>query len=214
MARPQTDIEAGQKLILNIVEGLIRKRGAVEVTLQEVATEADMSQSNIYRFFDSKEALWEAVAESWFRDKVEIMEEVTASDLPVEQKLYDFFARRFVLMRDKYRSEPELFKSYCELGEEHFEVVKSYLDLGDHYLAMIISEAMDEGYFQGLTIDETVSLINMMVQSYVSADTLMRVTDKLTVNKLQIIIGVIFSGLHNEASQILKKKHSDLHLVS
>ncbi len=214
MARPQTDIEAGQKMILDIVEQLVRKRGAVEVTLQEIASEADMSQSNIYRFFESKEALWEAIAESWFHDKVAIMEEVTSSDLPVEQKLYEFYARRFVLMRSEYFEEPELFKSYTELGKAHFEVVKSYLDLGDHYLAMIISEAMDNGYFSGLTIDETVSLINLMVESYTNVDTLVHIPDKLTVEKLQTIIGVIFSGLNNESHKILRKDQTDLHLVS
>jgi len=214
MARPQTDIEAGQTMLLGIVEELIRKRGAVEVTLQEIAGEAGMSQSNIYRFFDSKEALWEAIAESWFKEKIEIMETVTVSNAPIEQKLYDFFAKRFVLMRDRYMQEPELFTSYCELGNQHFEVVRGYIDLGDHYLAMLISEAMDQGYFKGLTIDETVSLINQMVHPYCSPENITYLIDKLSEQKLLHIIGTIFSGLGEQSLQKISSVSVNLHLVS
>lgn len=214
MARPQTDIEAGQKMILDIVEQLIRKRGAIEVTLQEIAREADMSQSNIYRFFESKEILWEAIAENWFADKVKIMEEVTASDLPVETKLYEFFARRFILMRESFLEEPDLFRSYCELGDQHYDVVVGYIDLGDHYLAMIVSEAMDHGYFKGLTIDAAVSFVNLMVHPYVRPDSLIQMHEKIPVEKLKTIIAVILTGLDADTENFLSRDKADLHLVS
>lgn len=210
MARPQTDIEAGQKMILGVVEQLIRKRGAIEVTLQEIAREADMSQSNIYRFFDSKETLWEAIAENWFKDKIAIMESVTASLSPVEVKLYDFFARRFTLMRDDFVADPELFKSYSELGDQHYEAVVGYIDLGDHYLAMLISECMDAGYFKGLTIDEAVSLINQMVQPYCNPDLMIHLVDKLSERKLATIIGTILSGLGEQSMMIEHKVRLNL----
>lgn len=214
MARPQTDIEAGQKMILGIVEQLIRKRGAVEVTLQEIAREADMSQSNIYRFFESKEILWEAIAENWFADKVQIMEDVTASDLPVEVKLYEFFARRYISMRKSFMEEPDLFRSYCELGNQHFDVVIGYIDLGDHYLAMIVSEAMDHGYFKGLTIDAAVSFVNLMVHPYVNPDNLIQMHEKMPVEKLKTIIAVILTGLEANIEQLITSDKADLHLVS
>ena len=136
MARPQTDIDAGRALLLDQVEELVRKRGSADIAMNELAAAAGMSPSNLYRFFDSKEALMEAVAEKWFAEKVAIMEEVAASDLPVRDKLFSFFARRFVIMNARFNDEPELFKSYCELGEQYFEVVRGYVDLGDHYLAV------------------------------------------------------------------------------
>ncbi len=81
MARPQTDIEAGRAELLEVVDDLIRKRGAVDISMSDLAAAAGMSPSNLYRFFDSKEALLEAVAERFFDEKVRIMVEVTESDL-------------------------------------------------------------------------------------------------------------------------------------
>jgi AcrR family transcriptional regulator len=204
MARPQTDIEAGRAELLEVVDDLIRKRGAVDISMSDLAAAAGMSPSNLYRFFDSKEALLEAVAERFFDEKVRIMVEVTESDLPVRQKMYDYFARRFIVMVEKYEAEPDLLKSYLEIGQQYFEVVRGYVDLGDHYLALIVAEAMEQGYFTGLSIDETVSLINQMVHCYTNPEAIIFIrNNKLRVEKLALIVDAIFDGLSSQASAAL-----------
>jgi len=196
MARPQTDIDAGRTALLEVVDDLIRKRGAVDISMTDLAAAAGMSPSNLYRFFDNKEALLEAVAERFFAEKVRIMVEVTESDLPVREKMYQYFARRYLAMVEQYEDEPDLLKSYLEIGQQYFEVVRGYVDLGDHYLSLIVAEAMEQGYFDGLSIDEAVSLINQMVQCYTNPDALFYVgTTKLKVEKLAIIVDAIFLGL-------------------
>ncbi|WP_430445145.1 TetR/AcrR family transcriptional regulator [Sphingorhabdus contaminans] len=207
MARPQTDIEAGRAELLEVVDDLIRKRGAVDISMSDLAAAAGMSPSNLYRFFDSKEALLEAVAERFFDEKVRIMVEVTESDLPVRDKMYEYFARRFVVMVEKYEAEPELLKSYLEIGQQYFEVVRGYVDLGDHYLALIVAEAMEQGYFTGLSIDEAVSLINQMVHCYTNPEAIVYIgMNKLRVEKLARIIDAIFNGLGAQASAELTKE--------
>ena len=203
MARPQTDIEAGRKLLLATVEKMIGERGAIDISMTELAAAAGMSPSNVYRFFESKEAMLEAVAEDWFADKVAVMEEVSESDMAARDKMMAFFSRRFALMRARYESDPELFESYCALGSEHFEVIRGYVDLGDHYLAMIVADAMEEGYFEGLSIDQCVSLINQMVTPYCNPDTMMMIMHNLSEEKLSVIIDTIFAGM--KGPQITQK---------
>ena len=196
MVRPHTDIEAGRNALLEVVDNLIRQRGAVDISMTDLAAAAGMSPSNLYRFFDNKEALLEAVAERFFAEKIQIMVEVTESDLPVRDKMYQYFARRYLAIVEQYEAEPDLLKSYLEIGQQYFEVVRGYVDLGDHYLAIIVAEAMEQGYFEGLSIDETVSLINQMVQCYTNPDTLFYIgTIKLSVTKLALIVDAIFLGL-------------------
>ncbi len=196
MARPHTDIEAGRIALLEVVDDLVRKRGSVDISMTDLAAAAGMSPSNLYRFFDNKEALLEAVAERFFAEKVRIMVEVAESDLPVRDKMYQYFARRYLAIVEQYEAEPDLLKSYLEIGHQYFEVVRGYVDLGDHYLSIIVAEAMEQGYFEGLSIDEAVSLINQMVQCYTSPDILFRVgTTKLSVTKLAMIVDAVFLGL-------------------
>jgi AcrR family transcriptional regulator len=196
MARPQTDIEATRNQLLEIVDDLVRHRGSAEISMTDLAAAAGMSPSNLYRFFENKEALMEAVAGKWFAAKIRIMEEVTAADLPVRDKMLAFFARRFTAMVEQYEAEPQLLKSYLEIGEQNFEVIRGYVDLGDHYLALIVAEAMEQGHFEELSIDQTVSLINQMVNCYINPDAIINIgTSKLTVEKLTMIVDVIFAGL-------------------
>ena len=208
MARPQTDIEATRHRLLEVVDDLVRQRGSADISMTDLAAAAGMSPSNLYRFFENKEALLEAVAEKWFAEKIWIMEEVTASDLPVREKMYQYFARRFALMVQQYEAEPELLKSYLEIGNQYFEVVRGYVDLGDHYLALIVAEAMEQGHFEGLSIDESVSLINQMVHCYTNPDAIISIgTGKLKAEKLARIVDTIFAGLSATVSEARHDAH-------
>ena len=195
MARPQTDLDSGREALLELMVGLIEERGSSAFTMTELAARADMSTANLYRYFASKEALIEAVAEHWFQPKVEIMEEVVASDLAPRRKMYEFYARRFALMKSEWERDPVVFANYVELGKEHFELVRSYVDLGDHYLAMIIGEAMAEGYFAGLSIDEAISLVNQMTGAYVNIGAMELIMPRLSTDKLARIVDAVFDGL-------------------
>jgi TetR/AcrR family transcriptional regulator, repressor of the ameABC operon len=214
MARPQTDIEAGRQELLDIADDLVRKRGGVDLSMTELASAAGMSPSNLYRFFESKEALMEAAAGRWFAPKIAIMEDVVAAALPPREKLYQFFARRFILLRDQFRDDPDFFKSYLELGQQHFEVVRGYVDLGDHYLAIIAAEAMDDGHLPGLSIDEAVSLINQMVQCYCNPDALLYLDPKLSEEKLGRIIDTILIGLGHEFGSAANNDQPHIKVVS
>jgi AcrR family transcriptional regulator len=200
MPTSDTDIATGRAALLQAVDDIVRQRGAVDISMPELAAAVGMTPSNMQRFFESKEALLEAVAERWFADKIQIMEEVCASDLPLRDKMHAFFARRFVSMVEQYEAEPALFKSYLEIGNVHYEEVRGYIDLGDHYLSMLVAEAMEEGHFPNLSIDEAVSLINQMLHTYINPDVILNIgIAKLTVEKLGKIIDTIFIGLGQSA---------------
>ena len=195
MARPQTDIEAGREHLLDIVEAMIEERGNAGFTVTELAARAGMSPASLYRYFEGKEAVIEAVAERWFRPKVAIMEEVLASDLPPRRKMYEFYARRFAEIRELWERDPVTFATYCELAQEHFEQVRSYIDLGDHYLGEIIAEAMADDHFAGLEVDEAISLINQMTACYTIITVMQPIMPRLSTAKLARIIDAVFDGL-------------------
>ena len=181
--------------LIGIALRIVEERGGQGLTMNELAARAGLSSAHLSRHFESKDALLEAIAEHWFRPKVAIMDAVMASDLPARRKMYEFFARRFVRLRDTYQADPAAFQMYIEIGQEHFELVRSYVDLGDHYLGEIIGEAMGEGYFAGLGVDEAISLVNQMCTLYVNVGAMPMVMDRLSEDKLARIIDAVFDGL-------------------
>lgn len=195
MARPQTDIDAGREQLLDLVIAMIEERGSMSLTMTELAGRAGMSTANLYRYFPGKDALIEAVAERWFQPMVQTMEDVVASDLPPRRKMYEFYARRFVYLRDMWARDAVAFATYCEIGEENFELVRGYVDLGDHYLGTIIGEAMADGHFAGLDLDTAISLVNQMVATYCNISAMQLIMHRLSEEKLARIVDAVFDGL-------------------
>jgi len=176
---------------------LIEQHGG-EVTRSALTAAAGVSRARVEALCPDETDLFDAVIETWFAEPTAIMEEVLASDLPPNRKMYEFFARRFLLQRSRFRADPAAFKVYCELGTTHFERVRSYIDLADHYLCELIAQAQAEGAFAGLAIDEALSLINQMVHPYTMAEILTYLDERLSEEKLGRIVDTMFAGLLGE----------------
>jgi TetR/AcrR family transcriptional regulator, repressor of the ameABC operon len=180
--------------LARIAFDLLRQRGS-EVTPDMLATETGMSRHRVEAIFGDEADLFDAVAELWFRPLTEIMEEVLASNLPVNRKMYEFFARRFVHVREVYRADPAFYRLLMDLGSRHIERVRSYIDLADHYTCELIAQAQDEGFFEGLAIDRALTLINQMVGCYTIPDVLPMIDNRLSEDKLAAIVDTLFAGL-------------------
>lgn len=73
--------------------------------------------------------------------------------------------------------------------------MRSYVDLADHYLCELIAQAQVEGAFEGLAIDDALSLINQMVVPYTMAEILTYMDHRLSEEKLGRIVDTLFAGL-------------------
>ncbi|MDJ0978239.1 MAG: hypothetical protein QNI87_06865 [Erythrobacter sp.] len=189
--------DSERKRIAQMVLDLVKERGT-EISYLVAFTESGLARSRFEQIFADYDELFDAVAQIWLSPHMKVMEEVLASDLPPPRKMYEFYRRRFVISRDRFREDPELYTVISEMGAANFEKVRSYVDLADHYLAELIVQAQADGYFSGLEIDEALSLVNQMIATYSMPDAIIYLGDKLTEDKLARIIDTIFTGLSGE----------------
>ena len=173
----------------------LMERTGQEVTRNRLAAELKIAHARLDMVFPEEADLLEAVTAEWFAPKLAVMDEVMATDLPPRRKMYEFVARRFQLLRQNYRDDPGTFNLYVEMGERYFEYARGYIDLADHYLCELIAEAQAEGYLAGLDVDTALSLINQMVNCYLQPYMIAMIEDKLSEDKLALIIAAIFDGL-------------------
>lgn len=197
MPLSEETLQAERKRIAQMVLDLVRERGA-EISYSVALAESGLSRARFEQIFPDYDELFDAVAQIWLGASLQVMEEVIASDLPPNRKMYEFYRRRFVIARDRFEKDPATFALLCEMGAANFERVRSYVDLADHYLCEIIVEAQADGYFAGLEIDQALSLINQMVQPYTMPDALLYIAPKLSEEKLARIVDTIFIGLSGE----------------
>ncbi len=194
------EMDSERRELITLAMQLTQRRGE-EASVAHLAAQPGVTRAMVARHFADDSELFDAVVEAWYAPDIAIMEETVASDLPVERKLYEFFARRFVRERARYREDPALFALYCELGSARFEQVRGYIDLADHYLSELIAQAQAEGYFSGLTISRALTLINQMVICYTSPQLLLMLEERLTESKLAAIIDTLFAGLEGGDSK-------------
>lgn len=190
----QTEIDRERERLADLALAMAARRGE-ETTRAALAGETRQTRARIEAIFPEEEDLFDAVVERWFAPEIAIMEEVIASDLRVNRKLYEFIVRRFQRRRAEYKRDPALYRGLCELGAARFERVRSFVDLADHYLCEIIAEAQAEGHFAGLGIDEARSLINQMAICYTLPDMISMLEDRLDERKLASIVDTLFAGL-------------------
>lgn len=200
MALSEAAREEERQRIAQMVLDLVKERGT-EIPYALAISESGLSRSRFEQVFEDYDDLFDAIAKTWLQPQMAVMEEVLATDLPPIRKMYEFFRRRFIINRDRFQQDPEFFTIICEMGAANFERVRSYVDLADHYQCEIIVQAQAEGFFSGLTIDQSLSLINQMVTNYTLPDAMIYLGDKLTEEKLARIIDTIFIGLSSEAGE-------------
>ncbi len=190
----EADIARERERLTDLAIELASRRGE-ETTRAVLAAETRLSRARIETVFPDEEDLFDATVERWFEPELAIMEEVMASDLPSNRKLYEFIVRRFDRRRMEFRRDPGLYRLLCELGAARFERVRSFVDLADHYLCEIIAEAQADGHFAGLEIEQARSLISQMAICYTMPDLIPMLEDRLTEDKLAAIVDTLFAGL-------------------
>ena len=188
------DIEDDRKRLVHKAMDLINRRGQA-VTKGALASDTGSSRARIDALFPEEDDLFGAIVDEWFAPDTAIMEEVVASDLPPRDKLYEFFARRFRIEKARHDADPALFALYLELGTDHFDHVEGYIALADHYLAEIIAQGQADGYFEGLSIEQALSLINQMTMAYTSHSLMTMLAPRLNEVKLGQIVDTICAGL-------------------
>ncbi|MFD1418306.1 TetR/AcrR family transcriptional regulator [Companilactobacillus keshanensis] len=94
--------------IITTAEELIMTTGSSEVTLDQIAKELGLSHAALYKHFRNKQALWEAVAESWFKCKI-INRIHISSSLPKEEKLHDWLWAFVNAKKTTFNTNPQMF---------------------------------------------------------------------------------------------------------
>ena len=188
------DRDARRTELTELAMAMIEQRGAM-IGKSDLAAETRMSRARVDDIFPDENDLFDAIVEHWYAHDMAIMEEVVGSDLPIRRKFYEFFARRYARERERYEKDPGLFALYVELGSDHFEQVRGYIDLADHYLAELIAQAQDEGFFADLGVNRALTLINQMVVCYTSPQMMLIAADRLAEDKLAAIVDTLFAGL-------------------
>ncbi|GJD97912.1 TetR/AcrR family transcriptional regulator [Methylobacterium iners] len=134
--------------ILSIAERLFREIGYRKTTVADIAAALRMSPGNVYRFFPSKKALNESVAELLLGEiEAELARIVERRDLDVAERLRAFLSALHGMSAERFTVDRRMHEMVEVAITENWEVCRRYRTQINGLLRRLVVEGMETGEF-------------------------------------------------------------------
>jgi AcrR family transcriptional regulator len=130
--------------ILRAAEEVLRRHGPGKANVVDVARALGVSHGSVYRHFESKAALRDAVTERWLESISQPLEPVAAERGPARERIERWLDALVGAKRRKAQEDPELFATYVGLAAEAREVVGRHVETLVDQLARIVADGVAE----------------------------------------------------------------------
>lgn len=182
--------------ILEAAMNRIKHYGYSKTTMAEIAADCAMSPGNIYRFFEAKIDIAEAMARKYYADRFASLSSITRNKSPADRKLRELFEGR---MRESY----ELFQASAKMLEVASVLSTERPLFMNELLAqerVLIAAVLDEGVATGVFSVENANFTAEMLQAATMKFSLPQMFSHLTMPKLERefngVMDMILDGLY------------------
>lgn len=141
------EIAADQR-ILELAADHLRRFGPARTTIVGIAEAAGMSHANVYRYFPSKQALFEAVTALWLKPLERELRLIVEGQDPAYDKLERALAALHRAYREKRDADPILFRLLCEAIEKGHVAARKHRNRVQNEIQAIVEEGIGSGSFR------------------------------------------------------------------
>jgi AcrR family transcriptional regulator len=133
--------------IVETAERLFRDIGYQKTTVADIARELRMSPANVYRFFDSKKAINEAVAERITSGVRAGMVAIAQSDRPAADRLRELLRQMNSCMCQLGATEAKMHDMVEAAMNESWGVIRAHLEKVDEIITQLVADGVRSGEF-------------------------------------------------------------------
>ena len=133
--------------IVATAERLFRQIGYQKTTVADIAKALRMSPANVYRFFDSKKAINEAVAERLMREVEGALEAIACQKAPAAVRLRDMIATMHRMTAVLYTDELRMHEMVERALSESWQVVHGHLERKNAIFQRVVEDGIETGEF-------------------------------------------------------------------
>lgn len=146
---PDAESAAAQtaRRILETAERLFRHYGYSKTSVADIAREMGMSPANIYRFFSSKLAIHEALAERILMQREVILRDLMAAEGSVAEKLISYVVSIYEFTVQQLTGDAKVHEMVAVALAEHWGVIDRHVLRTEEAMARLITQGIERGEF-------------------------------------------------------------------
>ena len=155
--------------ILEAAQEHFSRYGYEKTTVSDLAKAIGFSKGYIYKFFDSKEAIGEAICSKTLTGIVATVEAAVAGASTPTERFRQMFKVLVTTSVGLFFNDRKLYDIAAHAAGEHWPSCRAYRERIKQMLTEIVREGRESGEFERKTpLDETVQAIDLVVQPYVN----------------------------------------------
>ncbi len=134
--------------ILVTAERLFREIGYQKTTVADIAKVLKMSPANVYRFFDSKRAIHEAVARRLMGEVEQAATAIVAKHASATARLRELLMTIHHMNKERYVGDSKLHEMVAIAMEEDWKVCDTHMEFVGATVGQVIADGMARGEFR------------------------------------------------------------------
>src|SRR3977135_3755346 len=154
-AQPRTKPDDTRERIMAAAEALFRRMGFAKTAVADIASELRMSPANIYRFFDSKIAIVEAICRRCLSAVEEKAWAVARSKAPAAQRMERLVLEILAYHKENLVTEHRVNELVVAAIAHSWDPIRTHKDAVRNVVELILRDGIDNGEFEAVDPRET-----------------------------------------------------------
>ena len=134
--------------ILEVAERLFRQIGYLKTTVGDIAKELKMSPANVYRFFESKKAIHQAVARSLMGEVELEAQRIVVRPGPVLERFRELLTTIHRMNSERYVGDSKLHEMVEVAMQEDWDVCVTHMECIAGVIGQMIAQGAASGEFE------------------------------------------------------------------
>ena len=134
--------------ILVVAERLFRQIGYLKTTVGDIAKELKMSPANVYRFFESKKAIHQAVARGLMGEVELEAQRIVAEPGPVPERFRRLLTTIHRMNTERYVGDSKLHEMVEIAMQEDWDVCVAHMECIASFMGQMIAQGVATGEFE------------------------------------------------------------------
>jgi AcrR family transcriptional regulator len=148
----QTQPETRDRILAE-AERVFRAYGYAKTTVADIAKACAMSPANVYRFFESKAAINEAITEVMLTRQENMAMRIAAERKPAEQRLRRLIVEMHRFTCEQYLNESKVHEIVLKAMDEQWGVIDAHIERMRLLYRAVIDDGVRSGEFAPKAVD-------------------------------------------------------------